>query len=55
VSAVQIVPETAVWITIIPVARRLPQAPAAVRDCVSTARFCGETKEVRPRLTTAVP
>jgi hypothetical protein len=32
--------KTAVWITIIPVARGLPQALAAVRDCASTAWFC---------------
>jgi acyl-CoA synthetase (AMP-forming)/AMP-acid ligase II len=32
--------QTAVWITIIPVARGLPQALAAVRDCASTAWFC---------------
>jgi hypothetical protein len=58
-DALQIDPKalrkTAVRITIIPVARGLPQALAAVRDCVSTARFWHATKEVRPRLTIAVP
>ena len=39
-----------------PVARGLPQALAAVRDCASTAPIPAlETKEVWPRLTTAVP
>jgi hypothetical protein len=32
--------KSAVCITIIPVGRGLPQAPAAVRDCASTAPFC---------------
>ena len=32
--------KTAASITIIPVARGLPQALAAMRDCASTARFC---------------
>jgi hypothetical protein len=32
--------KTAVWITIIPVARGLQQALTAVRDCAATARFC---------------
>ena len=40
VSRPQGVAKTAVWITIIPVVRGLPQALAAVRDCASTARFC---------------
>jgi hypothetical protein len=44
-----------VCITIIRVARGLPQALAAVRDCASTAPISGsETKEVWPRLATAV-
>ena len=42
-------------ISIIPDARGLPQALAAVRDCASTASSACETKEVRPRLKTAVP
>ena len=47
--------ETAGSITIIPVARGLPQALAAVRDWLPQPGSACETKEVRPRLTTAVP
>jgi hypothetical protein len=32
--------KTAVSITIIPVVGGLPQAPAAVRDCASSAQLC---------------
>jgi hypothetical protein len=48
-------PKSGVCITIIPVARGLPQALAAVRDCASQPGSTSQTKEVWPRLTTAVP
>ncbi len=48
--------KAAVSLIIIPAATGLPQALITVRDCASTAPIsASEMKEVRPRLTTAVP